>query len=303
VDALVTLDDTRRTRTNERGQFSFTRVAGSQHTLRTISIGFRPDDRDIEVPETGVQLTIELERLATLDTVSVRASRPGVYGTVSARVDLRPLDLATVEVMREPQSKSVTAPDGKFSYPTVRAGTHLVRVQRDGFRSRFQGVTVPADSGIELALFLDSASSKRDRYIESRLHEMDSRVHWSASGAALVPGNELQGNGRQTMYDALRAAPSFFKKGMILREVRCVFVDGRPRPGLDINAINPNDVAAVEVYGPRGDYTGTLDSELPGCGSGGAVAPQPISPRSTRMPRRQMPMDSYARAVVIWMKR
>ena len=302
VDALVTLDDTRRVRTNERGQFSFTRVVGSPHSLRVISIGFRPDERDIEVPATGLQLTIELERLATLDTVSIRATRLGVYGAVASREDLRPLDLASVEVMREPQARSVTAADGKFSYPAVRPGAHLVRVQRDGFRSRLLSVTVPVDSGVELVLFLDSASSKRDRYIESQLHQMDSRVHWSGSGAALVPGSELQGNGRQRLYDAIQTSPSFFKKGMIVGNP-CVFVDGRPRPGLHVNDINPDDVAAVELYGSRGDYTGILESQWPGCGSGGAMTPQPSGPRSTRAPRRQFAMDNSVRVVVIWMKR
>ena len=80
--------------------------------------------------------------------------------------------------------------------------------------------------------------------------------------------------------DALMGAPSFGEKGLRIGPEVCVLINGMPRPAVTLEAFQPEDIEAVEVYawtsdpiqlpgsavapsGKDGDRSGTLNAQWP----------------------------------------
>jgi hypothetical protein len=134
------------------------------------------------------------------------------------------------------------------------------------------------------------------------------RVHWSATGSALVGRPELIARGDRNLEDAIRYSRSFLRKGMVWNRNACLFVNGIARPALALDAIDPSDVEAVEVYGLNGDWTGTLEQQwIPGkrCQSGEDIL-GPDQRKFGLQPKgvtsRRGRWDPYVRAIVIWLR-
>jgi hypothetical protein len=122
----------------------------------------------------------------------------------------------------------------------------------------------------------------------------------------------MKGHEGLSLADALRYAPSFLRKGFLLNDaVTCIYIDGLPQPLVTANQISAADVEAVEVYGLRSDYTGTVASRWPpgaSCGDPGAPRPARIvrggsSAFANARSRRGSGHDTYVRALVVWLKR
>ena len=90
--ALVSLEPNgpnRQTRTDRDGRFSFLGVTPGSRAIRVTFVGYRPNDRTVEVSRGVVDVEIILERVATtLAGVEVTARRSGLYGSVIARDSL-----------------------------------------------------------------------------------------------------------------------------------------------------------------------------------------------------------------------
>lgn len=86
---------------------------------------------------------------------------------------------------------------------------------------------------------------------------MDRRVEARGFGSAIVASEELQRHGG-TLSTALQFSREVASKGFRINGPICVFLNGRPMPGWSMDAINPEEVAMIEVYGARGDPTNTL---------------------------------------------
>ncbi len=313
---MVVLDrdaSSRRTRADSGGRFRFTRVSRGQHTLLVLSLGFQPDERTIDVPAEGLDVTVVMRQLVVrLDTIPVRASRTGIFGKVIQHPGLQPLGGAAVDVIGA-RVTARTGPSGDFNFPTVPAGAYVVRTKRNGYVSRMLSVVVPRDGGIELAVALDSGKS-RDKALEMPLREFDERMQWGVkSRAAVIPRQELAGHLKAGLATALRYSPAFMLSGLVIDDaITCVYVDGLPRPLTVLDDFTAEEVEAVEVYGLRADFTNTLAKRWPRggvCGNGGR--PQHAVSRGSSgynvglgagASSQRVPMDDIARAVVIWLK-
>lgn len=321
-NALVTLDPSgrtaRRMRTDVEGRFHFTRVGRGAHELQVLRIGFLPDERTVVVsPDSGVKVVVVLRRLQLLDSIRVVARRTGILGLVLAPGGVSPVTGANVAVMRF-RGRATTGLNGRFEILLdLPAGPAVLFVTRSGYLSKMMSVRVPKDSAVEVAILLDSISSPGAKRLAMPLADFQRRVQYAGARAAFVPADELEGHEGQTLKDALRYSPSFMKQGLIiLDEVTCIYVDGQPRPFATANDFLAGDVEAVEIYGVRADWTSTLADRWPGgvpCGndpekrppidytggnSGYLLGTQPRG-RSSRRPW----LDSYVRAISIWLKR
>ena len=102
-EAVVVLDPTdesRATRTNVAGQFRFIGVRAKRYLMRTTWIGYQPDERTIDVPLSGLDVAVTLTPVPyRLDTLTVVATRTGIYGTTIERGDSRALGGVDVRVL------------------------------------------------------------------------------------------------------------------------------------------------------------------------------------------------------------
>ncbi len=137
-NAVIGLDPSgksRATRADARGRFRFDRVSAGKHELRTTWLGYQPDDRTVDVPDEGLDVTIVLTAIPfPLDTLVVVAKRTGAFGTVVVHNDLRPLGAVQVAVAGT-RFRKQTGSDGRFSFPDLKEGGYLVEARRDGFKT------------------------------------------------------------------------------------------------------------------------------------------------------------------------
>lgn len=286
----------RETRTDETGAFTLTRVAAGQYALDVRRLGYEQVRQTIEV-RGDTTVLIDLTRVAALDTVRVRAANQGIYGVVGTASALRPLQ-ASVQVVGASGTTVQTDSSGRFFVELKTPGVYLVRARSPGFAPQAMSVTLVKDTGVEVALLLDSATTGEGARYEMGWADFNERAHYRVpSRSSIVPGTDLAPNAAARLVDAVRMGKSFVKSGLRFSSNACVFVEGLPKPGLSINAFDPNEVLAVETYGPNlprrpaPDGTGMLLKAWPRnapCGDTGL-------PYST-------PGDEVVYWVVVWLK-
>lgn len=310
-NAVIALDPsgaTRTTRSNAEGRFRFDNVRSGRHELRATWIGFIPDDRAIEVPVTGLDVEIVLARLPfQLDTLAIVARRTGMLGTAVARNDFRALGGTEVHVLGT-QERGRTGNDGRFAFPLLREGAYVIEAKRAGFKTRILPFAVPAGDAVQLVVAMDSITVKADRLSENNFRAMENRLNWrSVPNSAIVSRHELTASRGQPLNLALRYAPSFLHKALILADMECVWVNGKPEPGMLLKDFNADDVAMIEVYGTGGGGGSLADarefamlSASRSCGAYGGMASVETGRGQLRYVRR--PMQGVVAFVWIWLK-
>jgi hypothetical protein len=260
-EALVVIDPdslSLRARTSAVGQFRISGVPFGSYEVRVVRIGFRPHSRRIEVAGRELEFNVELGSIPIpLDTVAVRASRPGLHGLVVTRgISLLPHEPrairgARVEAVNTPHSVR-TGADGRFSMPQLPAGAHAVLVTLDGYVTRMVPVTIPYDGGVEIAVTVDSLYAEYQRWDEEQKRGISWRMRRATSPAAFIPLHEIDMEAKD-LRDAIRYSDALLSRGLVIRG-GCIYLNGKPRTELALPDIDPKDVEALEVYIP-----GTLE--------------------------------------------
>ncbi len=326
-NAIVVIDPSdyaQRVTTDANGKFRLSKVSRGAHVLRVVHVGYRASEQTIDVPDAGLEIDVFMESIAIteLDTVAIRATRTGIFGTVVSHTDLHPLQGAVVDVVGA-RASAKTNDKGAFNFPGVKEGAYVVNVQRKGYQTRMLSVFIPHDGAVEISPALDTADNAGGRNeMAAALADFDSRSRRRGSRSAVVPRQEFAGHYGMILEDALRYTTSFLKSNLIVVDsITCIFVNGAPKPGMTVNELSAGEVEAVEVYGLGQDYTNTLLERWPqGLPCGNGSVPLPSSSRKTGLQpslhinggrlgsvplaeSARQPMDNIARAIVVWTKR
>ena len=253
VVVLNPMQAMRAARADAAGRFRIDRLAVGRYTMRTTRIGSMPDERVIEVPGEGLEVSITLNAIPyRMDTMTIVARRTGIFGTTVYREDFRALGAVEVSVLGTGHRMS-TSSDGKFSFASVRPGGWVVKGRRDGFETTMFAVVVPDTAAIELAMAMDTIRTKAQAIANGRVQDMQMRINrMDRNSSAIVVGQEFAAQRGQTLDIALRYSPSFLSKGLVLENVECIYINGMPRPTLLAKDIAADEVAMVEVYNYRG---------------------------------------------------
>ena len=281
----------RELRTDRDGAFRFVGVAPGEHRLRVMRIGFQMRDTSVVVGAgSQTDVVISLNRLTSLSEVTVRAAAMGVYGVVLERDSLKPIDGAHIELLGA-RAGDTTDATGAFAMGNARPGTYMLRVSHPMFDTRMLSVRVPPDSGIGIDIVLKPGRMPLPNSLEFGLKDMAQRIQWVTGGgnAAIVGRDELRNHG-SALEMALKFAPNVMRRGLVIDEKACLFIDGVARPLVTVSAIDADQIETIEIYGSRGDITGTLAKMWPR----GAICGNP-SARSAPGNRAQF--------VSIWMRR
>lgn len=221
----------------------------------------------------------------------MRAAKQGLYGVVARSADLRPLPKAELKIMGVGGGRVALDSGGHFFVPIRQVGSYFLRARARGYAPQTLSVIVSPNEGVEVAMLLDSTEAVASHRFEMAYMDFDDRLKVRGLTSALIPRTELLDGSEGDVVTAIRFAPSFSKRVLRFNYIACVFVDGMPKPGLSPNAIDPEEIEAVEVYGQRGDRTLTLSRRWPPraqCGD-------------TGMPRISSG-DDVVRWVVIWLR-
>ncbi len=276
----------RELRTDRDGRFRFIGVTPGSNRIRVLRIGFQPHDTTMTVSGT-TEVEIRLQRVTTLREVEVVGRRTGVYGTVLGRDSLQALEGARVELLGA-RTGDTTDLSGAFAMPTDRVGTFMLRVSRKGYDTRMISVRVPKDTGVGLDIVLQPGLSA-DQHMEMLWADMAQRIHWKGVNSAVVGHEELTGRG-SSLEMAIKFAPSYAKRSLVIDERACLFVNGIARPFATINDFSVDEIESIEVYGSRSELSNTLGKRWPR----GAICGNPNS--------RVVP-GNRAQLISIWTRR
>ena len=292
VGAIVRLGPVgtqRMTRTDETGSWVFSRVPMLTLALDVRALGYEQVRRTIEVAMNVAPIAITLSRLAVLDTIRVRAAKQGLFGVVGTASDLRPLPNAELRIVGGGRIKLDST--ARFFVPIRTIGSYFLRAKAPGYEPQTVSVIVSPNEGVEVALLLDSTTREPSHRLEIAMGDFDQRLKVRGLASALIPRTELLRDPGGGLITSIRFARSFTKRVLRFGSTACVFVDGMPRPGLPPDAIEPEEIEAVETYGRRADRSRTLSQRWPN----GAECGYTGMPTTT-------PGDDVIRWVVIWLK-
>lgn len=172
---IVDLD--RAVRTGPDGIFRVTGVASGRYEVGVRKVGYLPRAMTIATGNGSLVPTISIVPFTTrIAPVVTTASRGGLSGVISDTA-LNPLAQAKVRVAgsgREVRSDSA----GRF-FMELRPGSYLVGIERDSFTRQMVAVSIPKDSGRQVAIWM-SPRRKSDRATEimeqMRVFELDRKM-------------------------------------------------------------------------------------------------------------------------------
>lgn len=291
ADAVVELRSSRvkrSERADSEGRAQFARVDGGAYNIVALRIGYRPAVLPVVVGTRDTTITLSMASTATqLATFQVRANSQEIFGTIAGMPDFHAVAGATVDL---PNAKITTTSDslGNYVFRDLKAGQYVLRITAPGFAPRITTLTVPSGKAMESSHLLDVGTPKTTA-LAAAWFDMDRRVAMRGFNSVIIPSEELQRHGGG-LINSLRFSRDFAAKGFQLGSV-CVFLNGRPMPGFDLNSFNTEEVAMIEIYVPRGDPT-NLMKQWPGGSCG------PSDGRRTAMKMGALP----AQFVVIWTK-
>ena len=305
IGAIVTATTAagaRNTRTDETGTFAFPGLATGEVRLLVRRVGYDPHLQTLMIDRSQA-VAVTLRRVATLDTVRVRAARQAIYGVVADATTLSPLPGAAVQVFGSSVGATVSDSTGHFFHPIQSPGPYLVRAKVSGRGTQSVSVSVERGEGVEIALLMDSTPPAYSNMLEMGYGDMRERMIRRGLGSALVPRSELMAHGEGSVTTSLLTARSFTTHGLLFTDEACVFVDGVPRPGLSAHSIDVSRVESVEVYSASGDRSGTLRDRWPRnapCGDTGM--PRRGSARVAGPGASRQPSSTIVRWIVIWLR-
>lgn len=260
----------RATRSNQQGEFRLGDVPRGEFHVTVRRLGYAEVQRDVRVADGDTSLVFAMSAIArALDARRVVARVNGIQGVVGSAHAMQPLANATVQVVglgRPVRTDSA----GRFFVEIRKGGSYLVRIAHDGYAHQVLTIDVPGDGAVETSVLLDSTTTREWAGTKTLWEDFDKRIIWRGAKSALVSASELEKLSGMSLGSALNASRTAFRRGLVVGPNTCVFVNGLPRPGLDVDGYPPERVAAVELYGARGEGTGTLGSAWPSrapCGS------------------------------------
>ncbi len=267
---VVQLDRT--LRSGQNGVVRLAPVPAGQYTVGVRKVGHLPISATITAGVGTTPIDIELVALTTrIAPVVTTAQRGGLSGVVSDTA-LRPLARAQVKPAGSGRSAQ-TDSAGRF-FIDLRPGTYMVSVVRDSFARQTLAVTIPKDSGREIAVWLSPRDARRraEEAVEAaRLFDLDQKmIRASQQSSRYFSRDQLSALG---ITDMFRLA-NRWASGSITADCTVVVVNEGGAPyRVPLNSVVTDDVEFVELYmlgaRPRQGSRGSSMSDVPSmrCGN------------------------------------
>ncbi len=289
--ALVLLnfqDVTQQTRTDTTGAYSLSGLREGRWRVVVQRLGYIPDSADVTVTATIARHDVRLQPIVQLDQRVISADWTGVIGVVGDR-NYQRVPEATVRVVGERVVERVDG-NGSFAIPLRGNRSILLRVKAPGFTDRLVSARIPERGSVELSVLLDTA--RFTGASELMADELERRMNWASPLAVRVSRDELLRVGSNDAMMAISGTPSFNAKNLVIERDACLFVNGLPRPGFPLDAIDASTIEFIEVYPGGTERSGLLASRWPRGGQCGV----PVPPQF----KRRVDARQLVRYVVVW---
>ncbi|MGH7679460.1 MAG: carboxypeptidase regulatory-like domain-containing protein [Gemmatimonadaceae bacterium] len=273
---------------DDEGEFHLGEVPRATYQVSVRRLGYAARNTDVQVGGDDLTIEINLVPIARdLDTLYVRAGT-GIYGIVGNSEKLTPLAGAKIQVLGENRNK-LSDSSGAFFVPLAKGGTYLVRITRPGFAARMFPIVVASGRAVDASRLLDSANTAPG--LEVLWEDFDKRLRWRGMNSALVTGSELRRAG------AVEATPTFNTRGLRLGSSICVFINGTPRPGMNLDVVSPDRIEVMALSGASDVSARDLAAKWPARAACGEVF------RERRYVATSGPrVNAVAKFAVLWLR-
>lgn len=274
------------------GSFEVRGLPAGAHRLTVTRIGYYPTTLDLNIRAANTDVVVVLTPIPyVLDSVRVAERSTGLAWSVVLVDQLRqPVTGAEVAIVGSREAEHTDA-DGRANAFMHKPGNVVLRIRKVGYEPVLTSLRLlgPRQDTVEMArlaaslppaLVMERSGFGRDTFA---FRELDTRVRWRGTGAALVSHDELQPLGRASLCDALPLTPSGVQAGLspggAWCGTECVLIDGN-RPGIwPLAAIFADQVETVEYFPTGSDWSGSISSR---CGTTSTFGHGSIRPsRST----------------------
>jgi hypothetical protein len=252
----------RQAKTDRFGRFQLAELDTGVYDLTVRRIGYEIAVQSYRVTDSGSVARFCLNPDPRgLPAMITSATRPGLSGMVGDS-SYAPLAGAEVRAVAEGQ-RTLTDSTGSFYLP-LRKGTYPILITKAGFGRQFVSVTVPEDSGRQIAVWLGSPERNARRlavaYDSLRLRLMRA----VSNRSSLLSSEDLSKTSADLTMTAQAAAR------WRVRDDCEAKIDGGPFT-LPMYMIDKEDVSLMEVYAPKPPrlVVGSINPQGTG-GSGGS---------------------------------
>lgn len=224
-------------------------------------LGYNPVEATLIIDATNEDIVVSMTPIAQeLTPVVIRGRRSGVLGTITDIADRPIADVEVIVLGGAVAAKTDSL--GRFSLPSVPAGTFMMMVRKRGYFVVRHSVTLPVGESLDLSILLASVPPGQNAHTIDRLAGIGGipdiawdahsarRVRCTGGNAVFVPREEIATQGELRLDYALPKAPSVLRRGFGPDELRgyAMFIDGLDATGWPLSSIRAADVEAVEVY-------------------------------------------------------
>lgn len=296
--AFVGLTDLRRsTTTDTAGAFRFDSVPRGPWVVQVRKIGYKQQTLTADVDSSLGPLEVRLLfNVRTLVPIVSSASRLGLSGTVR---DLggKPVADARVRVLGA-NLTTTTDSTGSF-WLAAPKGKHMVAVAKQSFDERLAGVTIPADSGRDVAIWLRPATQITVDRVWN-IENLRERMAWvrRSSSSLLLTREDMEKEGFDWIYDAVQMAWVRMGRQGYVSTGCLVVVNGGPEV-LQLTQPAVDDVESIEIY-ERYPTQATVRAAAPRVSK--VPGGQFVERDNTRRAKLNNASARYCLAVYVWLR-
>jgi hypothetical protein len=229
-------------RTDAMGRFVIPVAHDSSYTVVVRRIGFAPVSQRIPTRGVGASPIIRLSPYATtLAPVVTAAPRKGLFGVV-ADSSHQPISQARISVMGS-ALRTQSDSSGAFSL-LLTAGAWVLRVERPPYGEELVGVTVPSDSGRDVAIWLTRTDRATAAVVASQRFDLNQRImRQKGPSAHYFSRDGLLEKGILELSELVRQ----WANGSITADCLVTVYDPT-RYSVPLTALSTSDVEFVELY-------------------------------------------------------
>lgn len=200
---------------------------------------------------------------ATQPAISSGAARVNIRGTVFENQTLQPMQGATIKLYNDKDSMitgTVTAANGRFLLPNVRAGKYTMKVSFIGYKVQVFGITLPERAGnfkVSDIMMREDATIMKEAVVEGKLPELtvvDDTVVYNADAFQLEDGAMVEELIKKLPGIVMEDDGTFTFNG---KNISQILVDGKEFFGNNRNIVLQNlpaeIVEKVKAYDKKSD--------------------------------------------------
>lgn len=240
--AVILVQQQQTTRTRADGSFLFTQIKPGKYSIELRNVGYKPMVGKVTVKDSGGVIALTMQRAPfSLPARITMAARGGLSGVI-ADTGYRPLAGVKVSV-NGASLMAETDSSGSFFVP-AKAGKYLVVLKRSGYARQLISVTVPDDSGRQIAAWMVPEKRDSDPRLGAMLFDQAMRMNRASPVSSKFYSRE---DIDRLGFKDLRAIGSF-AAGRLMNPDCPVMENGDPRKTLPLWAIEARDLEFVEAY-------------------------------------------------------